>query len=207
MLCQIFFREQLIELHDATVKLLVTKSTRGELKMLGESHSAAAVVAKRFEVLKYEPPPASPLAAPAAPGGGEQADSAESATCLASDGDDAKQNLPHSEFGPAVETETVVASPTAQALRARRRRQAKKQVSSCLAQRSVQLTVHSDVRRDPTGRTGERNRGEAARDRGSKQQRLTELRHNRPDATTPLPALRGAVHCGGPGSGRAGRAT
>ena len=55
-----FFNDALIEMHDASVRLMVTLTTRAELRALGESHSAAAVVAKRFETLKYEAPPTSP---------------------------------------------------------------------------------------------------------------------------------------------------
>ena len=52
----VFFREQLIELHDGPVALHVTRDTRGELRALGPSHDGAAVVCKRLANLNYEPP-------------------------------------------------------------------------------------------------------------------------------------------------------
>ena len=53
---KVFFREQLIELHDAAVTLHVTRDTRQELRKLGPSHDGAAVVCKRLINLSYEPP-------------------------------------------------------------------------------------------------------------------------------------------------------
>lgn len=53
---KVFFREQLIELHDAPVTLHVTRDTRHELRQLGPSHDGAAVVCKRLINLSYEPP-------------------------------------------------------------------------------------------------------------------------------------------------------
>eukprot|EP01044_Picomonas_judraskeda_P009517 COSAG03_NODE_1162_length_4683_cov_24.182810_3_plen_238_part_00 len=53
---KVFFREQLIELHDAAVTLHVTRDTRQELRKLGPSHDGAAVVCKRLINLSYDPP-------------------------------------------------------------------------------------------------------------------------------------------------------
>jgi rRNA-processing protein FCF1 len=53
---KVFFREQLIEIHDAPVTLHVTRDTRQELRKLGPSHDGAAVVCKRLINLAYEPP-------------------------------------------------------------------------------------------------------------------------------------------------------
>jgi hypothetical protein len=53
----IFFRDQVIGLHDGPTKMLVTSETRQELLAQGPSHSAAAVVVKRIENVKYVPPP------------------------------------------------------------------------------------------------------------------------------------------------------
>eukprot|EP01043_Picozoa_sp_COSAG02_P014613 COSAG02_NODE_605_length_19635_cov_7.106982_15_plen_329_part_00 len=53
---KVFFREQLIELHDGPVTLHVTRDTRQELRKLGPSHDGAAVVCKRLINLAYEAP-------------------------------------------------------------------------------------------------------------------------------------------------------
>ena len=53
---KVFFREQLIELHDGPVTLHVTRDTRQELRKLGPSHDGAAVVCKRLINLAFEPP-------------------------------------------------------------------------------------------------------------------------------------------------------
>ena len=52
----VYFREQLIELHDGPVTMHVTSQTRQELRKLGPSHDGAAVVCKRLMPISFHAP-------------------------------------------------------------------------------------------------------------------------------------------------------
>eukprot|EP01052_Picozoa_sp_SAG31_P008973 SAG31_NODE_462_length_15340_cov_2.972968_4_plen_244_part_00 len=121
---KVFFKDMLIEMHDASVKLMVTLTTRAELRALGDSHSAAAVVAKRFETLKYEAPPnsASSDVSDAAAGTEETADEHTKEDGEEADDEGGEESAPSSE-----DRATTTAVPVSSAvLRQRRRRKARR---------------------------------------------------------------------------------